>query len=398
MTSGGRWFREVPLSWFHAGRVNPHGVLEHQGGVGGCAGSPALGVAVAAVRILVADSSQAVRHRLREALSRVSGFEVVGEAADGEGAVEACRRLRPDVVLLELALPGLNGLEATARILAERSLPILILCTAEQRAGSLVTLDAMGAGAAAVVGRPTDTCASGWEDALVARVRLAARMTVSSPRLRPPVPVEHRLKDGPRPFRVVAMGASTGGPQAVGEVLRALPRDFHLPVLLVLHVSERFDGGMASWLSTQTGLPVRYATDGEPLPVPGCRPGVWMAPAGRHLVLRGGLLRLEEGPERHASRPSVDVLFESLAREVGAGALGCLLTGMGRDGAEGLAALRRAGAPTLAQDEATSAVFGMPQEAIRLGAATRVAALRDIAPWLSSLAALARPRSERRTA
>jgi two-component system chemotaxis response regulator CheB len=181
------------------------------------------------------------------------------------------------------------------------------------------------------------------------------------------------------------MGASTGGPAAVSTILHALPRDFALPVLLVQHISEQFDTAMVEWLEAQSGVPVRNVVDGEPLPPPG-QACVRMAPGNRHLVLRAGRLRLVDGPERHSCRPSVDELFESAADALGAAAIGCLLTGMGRDGAEGLAALRRAGAPTLVEDEASCVVFGMPREAIRLGAAQHVVGLSDIAPLLAALA------------
>jgi two-component system chemotaxis response regulator CheB len=353
---------------------------------------------VAAKRILVADSSLWVCRLLREAFSRVPGFLVVGEASHGERALEMCQRLRPDVVVLDLQLEGLSGLEATARIMAECPTRIVLLCAAEQRAEGQMALNALAAGAAAVVDKPTPQGSSGWVEGLVARVRLAARLPVPLPRAPLAVVPEPVSPAQPRPYRVVAIGASMGGPQAVREVLRGLPRDFHLPVLLVLHLSERFDSSMAEWLTAQTGVPVRHALDGEVLPSAGERPRVWMAPAGHHLVVRDGRLRLEDGPKRHSCRPSVDVLFESLAREVGPGVVACLLTGMGTDGAEGLAALRRAGAPTLAQDEATSAMFGMPQEAIRLGAASYVVPLPDIAPLLAGHAVLARPRPARRTA
>jgi two-component system chemotaxis response regulator CheB len=142
---------------------------------------------------------------------------------------------------------------------------------------------------------------------------------------------------------------------------------------------------MAEWLGAQSLLPVRSAVDGEPLPLPG-RVQVRMAPGNRHLVVRSGRLRLVDGPERHSCRPSVDELFESVARELGAAAIGCLLTGMGRDGAEGLLAMRRAGAVTVVEDESTCVVFGMPREAIRLGAAQHVVGLTEIPPLLAALA------------
>jgi two-component system chemotaxis response regulator CheB len=182
----------------------------------------------------------------------------------------------------------------------------------------------------------------------------------------------------------VAIGASTGGPSAVVEVLRALPDDFSVPILLVLHIGEPFGGSFADWLDGQTRHRVHFAHDGEAF---GRRPGVVMAPPDRHMLVEGGMIRLNREGERHSCRPSVDVLFESVAREFGAGAAACLLTGMGRDGAAGLLEIRRAGGFTMAQDEATSVVYGMPREAALLGAAERVLPLREIGPTLALLAA-----------
>jgi two-component system chemotaxis response regulator CheB len=217
---------------------------------------------------------------------------------------------------------------------------------------------------------------------VAARVRVITHVRA---RLHSDVRAPPRVAPLSVPPRLLVMGASTGGPAAVRHILRSLPADFPLPVLLVLHITEHFDTAMVEWLGTQSGLQVRNAVDGEPLPMPG-RLCVRMAPGNRHLVVKGGRLRVVEGPERHSCRPSVDELFESVARELGGAAIGCLLTGMGRDGAEGLAALKRAGAATVVEDESTCVVFGMPREAIRLGAAQHVVGLTDIPPLLTALA------------
>jgi two-component system chemotaxis response regulator CheB len=187
-------------------------------------------------------------------------------------------------------------------------------------------------------------------------------------------------------LRVVAMGVSTGGPAALIEILQGLPAGFQPPILLVLHIGKLFTSAFAEWLDGQSSVRVDYAVDGEPLPP--CGTGrVLMAPPDKHLVLRQGKLRLTQDPERYSCRPSIDVLFESIAQELGAESAGCLLTGMGKDGAAGLLAIRRAGGRTIAQDEATSVVFGMPREAILLGAAEQVLPLEQIAPRLGVLAA-----------
>jgi two-component system chemotaxis response regulator CheB len=186
---------------------------------------------------------------------------------------------------------------------------------------------------------------------------------------------------------VIAIGASTGGPSAVRELLSALPAPFPIPLLLTIHIAEPFGATFASWLDGHAGHRARLATDGEPLFLP--QAALRLAPPNRHLLIAGGRLRLSDAPERHSCRPSIDTLFESMAHEVGTAGIACLLTGMGRDGAAGLLAVRQAGGFTIAQDEATSAVYGMPREAARLGAARRVLPLPAIGPALAGFAARA---------
>lgn len=342
------------------------------------------------LRVLIVDDSLTVRRRLADAFVFDTSCELVGEAADGQQAFEQCQRLRPDVVTMDLVMPRVDGLRATELIMAHCPTPIVVLSAAENRTEGLRTMDALAAGAVDAVDKPAGILDAKWMEALVSRVRMAARVRVIShvrPRSRldlPPVPPP-RQSVSSTPPRLLVMGASTGGPAAVRHILCSLPRDFPLPVLLVLHITEHFGTAMAEWLEAQSGLSVRAAVDGEMLPLPG-QVCVRMAPGNRHLVVRGGRLRLVDGPERHSCRPSVDELFESVAREMGPAAIGCLLTGMGRDGAEGLAAMRRAGATTVVEDESSCVVFGMPREAIRLGAAQHVVGLSEIPPLLTALA------------
>ncbi len=190
---------------------------------------------------------------------------------------------------------------------------------------------------------------------------------------------------GKPPLRAVAVGASTGGPRAVLEILRGLGPDFPVPILLVLHLAKGFDVALADWLNSGSPLRTSLVKDGEALPMRG-QGRVLVAPPDCHMILKGGVLRLDKGPERFSCRPSVDVLFESVAMELGEASAACLLTGMGRDGAAGLLALRQARAVTIAQDEASCAVFGMPGEAVRLKAAVQVLPLDRIAPALTVLA------------
>ena len=345
------------------------------------------------IRVLVVEDSLTVRKRLCEILGADPGFEVVGEAEDGKQAIELCLALRPDVVTLDMMLPVMSGLAATEYIMAYCATPILVVSSSINRGELFKTYEALAAGAVEVMEKPkADEPDGDWERrftgmlGLVARVkvithpraRLAPARNPASARVAPTAP-------GPaHPCRLIALGASTGGPSAIVAVLRALPADYGLPVLVVVHIGEPFGAAFAEWLDGQTAHPVRMAQDGQAL---GGR-GVVLAPPNRHLLARHGRLYLSDEPERHSCRPSVDVLFESLAADHGPAVAACLLTGMGADGARGLLAIRQAGGVTLAQDEASSVVYGMPREAALLGAAQRVLPLSEIGPALAALAPL----------
>jgi len=349
------------------------------------------------VRVLVVEDSRTVRARIVAALRSDPAFEVVGEAVDGNGAIQECTRLRPDVVTMDMMLPGLSGLAATQYLMQHCPTPILVISSAGNRAGFIDTIAALQAGAVDVLEKPLGRDTSGanvvWDREflrtckLVAKIKVIRRITHLDPAPCPRPPMTRvPLPDLARPYSVAAIGASTGGPTAVAAVLCSLPVTFALPLLLVLHVHESFGNAFASWLADVTGRPVQLAVSGQPLAeVP---PGaVVMAPPGRHLRLRGGTLVLTDEPERHSCRPSVDVLFESLASSQGPRVAACLLTGMGKDGAAGLLEIDRSGGLTIAQDEATSAVFGMPGEAVRLGAAQHVLPIDAIGPTLGRLTA-----------
>lgn len=331
------------------------------------------------LRVLVVEDSLTVRRYILDVLSAEDGITVVGEAGDGREAIEACLCLKPDVITMDMILPVMTGVAATEYIMAYCPTPILIVSASTNRGELFKTYDALAAGAVDVLDKPLGSEADGtWERRLVAAVRMVSRIrVVTHPRARlgrlgrPSAPSAPSVAPPREVYRAVAIGASTGGPSALLALLRSLPADFHLPILVVLHISEPFGQAMADWLDAQLPLAVRHARDGERLTT---ERGVLMAPPGRHLELVGDSLRLTGAPERHSCRPSVDVLFESLAREMGDQTVGCLLTGMGRDGASGLLDIRRSGGLTLAQDEATSVVFGMPGRAVELGAACHVLA------------------------
>jgi two-component system chemotaxis response regulator CheB len=347
------------------------------------------------LRVLVVEDSLTVRRRLCEVLATDAGIEVVGEAEDGKRAIELCQALRPDIVTMDMMLPLMTGLAATEYIMAHCPTPILVVSSSINRGELFKTYDALAAGAVDVLEKPGGHEPEGrWEQHFIATVKLVARIRVithlrarlgalARPHVPGPASAITALPAG-QPCRLIAIGASTGGPGAIVEVLRGLSSQVKVPVLLVLHINEPFGRAFAEWLDAQTSRRVAYARDGEPVAALAGR--VALAPPGRHLVLRRGRTYLTEDPERHSCRPSVDALFESIALDCGAVAAGCLLTGMGRDGAVGLLALRRAGALTIAQDEATSVIYGMPREAALLGAAARILPLGEIGPALSALA------------
>jgi two-component system, chemotaxis family, protein-glutamate methylesterase/glutaminase len=346
------------------------------------------------IRILVVEDSTTIRRRLCEVLAASPELEVVGEAGDGQSAIEQCQELRPDVITLDMMLPVLSGLGATEYIMAHCPTPILIVSSSFNRGALFNTYDALAAGAVDVLEKPRgDELDGEWEQRLISTVKLVSHIKViTHPRGklgalgRAPASAEPASAPSPAPgCGVVALGASTGGPGAVRQILRDLPSSYPLPVLLVVHIGELFGAAFAQWLDGQSSHRVSYALHGEP--VEGVAGRVVMAPPNQHLRVRGRKLCLSSEPERHSCRPSVDVLFESLALEYGSSAAACLLTGMGRDGAAGLLAMRRAGALTLAQDEASCVVYGMPREAVKQNAACQVLPLAEIGPALASLPA-----------
>lgn len=355
------------------------------------------------IRVLLVEDSPTMLHHLRQSLALDPELEVVGEAADGAQAVDLCARLRPDVVTMDMVLPTMSGLVATEHIMADFPTPILVVSSADRRE-LFSTYNALAAGAVDVLEKPRgDDRDALWARRLCSAVRMVSRIRViTHPRARldgrrrapdsEPVPaaaVAPARRPVPRlaPPRVVCVGASTGGPGALTALLRALPADFRTPVLCVQHIaaSEPFAVAFSDWLADQAGRPVSYARHGTPVNELTGR--VVLAPPDRHLLVQDGALVLGAGAPRHSCRPSVDVLFESVAAEFGAAAAGCLLTGMGRDGAAGLLQMQRSGAITFAQDEASCVVYGMPREAALLNAATHVLPPARIAARLAEAAA-----------
>lgn len=349
------------------------------------------------IRVLVADDSITVRKRLIQTLSTDPALEVIAEAGDGRTATELCRRMRPDVITMDVMMPVMDGVTATEYIMANCPTPILMVSASSNRGQALQTFDALAAGAIDVLDKAAGIDLEGvWERELVAAVKVVSRIKPTrrpsvNRRWRIPGAAPRALKTISIPVResdeavIVAIGASIGGPSAVAKILSQIPADFPLSILLVIHIVPEFSDSLVQWIAKLSELNVRVAVDGEPMPRPG-RGEILMAPPDRHLTVGQGRLRVTNTPQRNLCRPSVDELFESVARECGPRAIACLLTGMGKDGAAGLLAIKKNGGQTIAQDEASSTVFGMPGEAIALGAAQVVAPLADVAGTLRLMA------------
>ena len=337
------------------------------------------------IRVLVVDDSAVAREFLSHAVRSDTSLTVAGTARNGEEAVAAVRDLRPDVVLMDVVMPGMDGLAATAAIMASTPTPI-VLVSASFEAGEVgQTFRAMEAGALAALPKPTGVAHPDHERQvkalaqtlrLMSEVKVVRRRAAAAPAAarRPAAPPRR----GGRPD-LVAIGASTGGPGAINEILRGLPHDFALPILVVQHIAAGFVVGFAEWLSDSTGLPVSVAAGGE-RPLPG---HVYVAPDGRQMgVDRQGCITVRDDPPEAGLRPSVSYLFRSIAEAPALRAVAVLLSGMGKDGAAELGLLRGCGAVTLAQDRESCVVFGMPGEAVSLGAATHVLPPSGIADYL----------------
>ena len=343
------------------------------------------------IKVLVVDDSAVVRQVARETLARQSDIEVVGVASDPVFAQETLKKVWPDVIVLDIEMPRMDGLTFLRKLMAERPTPVVICSTLTER-GAQTTLDALAAGAVSIITKPklglkqflVDSSAdmvAAIRGAAGARVRRAAM--ACAPAVVAKLSIEAVLASAPPRLstttdRVVAMGTSTGGTQALEAVLRALPRTT-TGIVIVQHMPERFTALFAQRLNGLCQMEVKEAQSGDRV-MPG---RALVAPGGRHMMLkRNGaqyVVEVTDGPLVNRHKPSVDVLFRSVAQVAGRNALGIIMTGMGDDGARGLRDMHDAGARTVAEDESTCVVFGMPKEAIRMGGVSQVVPLHRIA-------------------
>jgi two-component system chemotaxis response regulator CheB len=328
----------------------------------------------APVRVLVVDDSPLAREVLMDLLGKDPGIQVVGEAGNGREAIAKVASLRPDLVTMDLEMPVMGGLEAIERLMADRPLPILVLSA---RSNTRTAFAAVSRGALEVLGKEDLASASG--PSLAKKVKQLARVDVRALRAlqarasSPPTGPAVRKAGGTA--RILAIASSIGGPQALQAILSRLPGDFPVPIVVAQHVAEGFAWGLAEWLNGRSALRVKVAEDGEEV-----RPGsVYLNPTGSDFGLSSqGRVILEPGHPGAVYHPSCDALLRSVVRTYQADVVALILSGMGRDGVAGLEAVKAAGGHTLAQDAASSVVFGMNGQAIQAGWVDRVLALEAL--------------------
>jgi len=340
------------------------------------------------VRVMIVEDSRVVREYLQHVIGRDRRLEVVAAVKSAEEALRVLRRAAPDVISMDIRLPGMNGFEATRQIMAQQPTPIVVVAASVEAEDLKISINALRAGALAVVEKPVGASHADYEamsSQLCTRLFIMSKVKVIRQRFQPRPRAAEKLARVPRTRppgdsrpatapRMLGIVASTGGPHAVERLLTQLGPDFPLPVVLVQHITTSFHAAFVEWLDEVCPLPVVVAEEGV-RPKGGV---VYVAPADCHLRVGAERLLFDRGEPVSLQRPSGTVLLQSMAESLGPQALGVLLTGMGDDGAEGLAAIRRAGGPTIAEDESTAVVYGMPAVAVRLGAVCDSLPLHDI--------------------
>ena len=333
------------------------------------------------INVLIVDDSAVVRKVMTEELSRYDDINIVGTAVDPYVARDKIVKLKPDVITLDMEMPRMDGLSFLAKLMKHFPLPVVVLSSLTPK-NSEIALKALDLGAIEVLCKPGEAYSTKDVHRDLARaIRAAASARMDRSEIKKKTAdkkVNYESLLSQTTHKVVAIGASTGGTKAIEAVLREMPGT--LPgTVIVQHMPENFTRSFADRLNEVCEMEIREARDGDRV-VPGV---ALIAPGNHHMVLkRSGaqyLVRLKDGPRVHYQRPAVDVLFQTVAKVAGKNAVGAILTGMGADGAKGLLAMKNAGAQTIAQDEATSIVFGMPKEAIKLGAAEKVLPLYNVA-------------------
>ena len=359
------------------------------------------------IRVLVAEDSPTVREFLLGIFASDPAIVVVGTAETGEEAIAAAERMRPDIITMDVHMPRMSGFDAARRIMETHPVPIVIVSGSADATDTAKAFRAVESGALAVLRRPPGAGHPDHEESsaeLIRTIKLMSEVKVVKrwPRSRagetPPIlsaACEHSLQPAQTPIRIVAIGASTGGPPVLHTILAGLSGSFPVPLLIVQHIAAGFTRGLVEWLAQSSTMPVHMATQGQPV-LPG---QAYVAPDGLHMsVSAEGRVRLRSDEPENGLRPSVAHLFRSVANVYGPSAVGVLLTGMGKDGASELRLMKEQGAVTIAQDQESAVVHGMPGEAIRLGGATYVLPPEKIYRALTELTANTEANNRRETA
>ena len=341
------------------------------------------------IRVLVVDDSATVRRLISEALAKDKDLNIVGTAKDGIEAVSLASHLRPDLITMDLNMPRMNGITATEQIMAYY--PARILVFSGLLASDVdLAFQAISAGAVDIMEKPANIRDSKVAEALIGKVKLISKVSVRT-HLRGRVQADtahsqlilsSHATDTKGNARIVAIGASTGGPKALRKILSVIPANFPVGIVIVQHISSGFSTGLAHWLNKESQITVKVAEQGDTVEA-----GLALiAPHGFHILIQqGGKVRLNKGLPVEGNRPSASVLLSSVAKVYGKKAIGVILTGMGIDGATGLAEVKAAGGQTIVQDEQSSDIFGMPKAAIELGAAEKVLPIEKIGSHLRGM-------------
>lgn len=346
------------------------------------------------IRVLIVDDSPVASQMLSYILSSDPVITVIGVAADGEEAVAMAARLKPDIVTMDIYMPGMDGFEATRMIMEQTPVPIIIVSSVYDLKEVAMSFRTIEAGALTIRSKPVGLGHPLYDKQareLINTVKALSgvKVVTRKPRITPvrEVAAERKKEITGQEIRMIAIGASTGGPPVIQTVLTGLPKDLPVPVMIVQHITQGFTGGFASWLADTTGFKVRVPENGER-----CLPATaYVAPENVHMGIdHGGCVLLSNDLPGNGLRPSVSYLFTSVARVFRERAAGILLSGMGRDGADGLKMMHEMGAVTIAQDQESSVVFGMNGEAVKLGAARYVLPPEKIAGVLAGLVLKAR--------
>ena len=335
------------------------------------------------IRVLLVEDSPTQRILEKKLLENDPEIEIIGEATDGEEAVEKALELKPDVILLDLQLPKMDGLEVIKKIMSKEPIPILVLSSVVNKSEKFSSMEALRRGAVNVMEKPSIEKGQSWMQIAseiiknvkeVSKVHVVPHIEIST--IAPPKP---KVEMPEHEFEAVAIGASTGGPKLIHQILSALPVDYPMPVFIVQHIAPGFDEGFAEWLDKTVNIKVKLAKSSED-----AHPATaYVAPVGYHMkVTPERKIYLDDGPPVNNQKPSADVLFESVAEVYGDKAIGVILSGMGKDGAAGLKKMKEAGAKVFALRAEDCVVFGMPGAAVEIGAVEKTSSLKEIIEFL----------------